>query len=339
MGIEPHDHRETRPGERTSVYVTHDDGQSGVTDAERAGDAARRYRLVVPVLDIDTDDYEADVERLLGTARAIAGEHDGTLVVTNVVVYPDQTPLERARADERTERARSEAERLAGLVGEDGSAVGNVRLAHSETTAVLGAIEDGDAVLLGVRGEATQRRRLLLGDTVEKVVARAECDVFVQRFGDEPSADELGTSERAIHRVLLAAGGGPHSGLAAETARAIARPTDARVDVVHGVPEDGSADDRATAILEAATHVLGDASGETELLRTDDPAGTIIERSAEYDLTVLGAPTEGLLKQFVFGSLPEQVRQGARNTVVMAKENTPDRTSLYYRWIGGDETE
>ena len=294
MGTEPPADRDTRPDDRASVYVAHDEG-SVTTDIERPTSEvtnAGRYRLVVPLLDVEGDD--TDVERLLATAATLAREHDGELIVTDVVVFPDQTPLEGARESDRTERARAEVEDLARVVERrTGVPVeGTVRLAHSETAAVLGAVEAGcDAVLLGVRNEPSQRRRLLLGDTVEKVVARADCDVFVERFETESSTGDPDSTESEIRRVLLAASGGPHSGLAAETARAIARSVGARVDVLHGVRNETSDEEHetATAVVEAAARVLDDVSGEREVIRTTDVETAIVERSADYDVTVLGA--------------------------------------------------
>ena len=54
----------------------------------------------------------------------------------------------------------------------------------------------------------------------------------------------------------------------------------------------------------------------------------IISESAEYDLTIIGATREGLLQQFVFGGIPEEVGRRAENTVIMAKRNLGISSSL-----------
>lgn len=56
------------------------------------------------------------------------------------------------------------------------------------------------------------------------------------------------------------------------------------------------------------------------------------ERTADHDLTVVGATREGLLQQFVFGAVPEAVGERAANTVIMTKR-PQGLTSWFRRWF------
>lgn len=316
------------------------------TESDATNTTESSYRILVPILDSDIERrMEGDVERLLQTARAIARNRDGEILIRNILHIPEQTPLSLVENDAVAEQARQEVDQFVTYTEQLGKHIpvsGGICITHDEVSAILDLTSHHDcsAVLLGVRDESSQRRRLLSGDTVEKLAARAEGNVFVQRFGRDSPQDSVGLPPEQPQRILLAAAEGPHSGLASEIAEALAAEADAQVDVVHGVAEDATDSERVDAenVVEAAAHALNIVDDvETTIVETDTIAEEIIKRSDEYDVTVIGAPTQGLLEQFVYGSDPEQVRSGADETVLMAKENTPARTSLYYRWLKGDD--
>jgi nucleotide-binding universal stress UspA family protein len=210
---------------------------------------------------------------------------------------------------------------------------------RDEAESILNAVENEncDGVVLATQAEHSQRRRLLSGDTVEKVLARTECDAFTEKRGERGDVGE----ETPIERILLATSGGPHARLAADTARALALAADAHVDVVHFLGENSRAESRedGEAILGAAQRILsGVENVEIELAEAPgDVAEAIVTRSNEYDKTVLGSPTSGLLRQFAFGTVPESVNRQSENGVVVAQQDTGG-ASMYDRWIVGDRT-
>lgn len=278
----------------------------------------------------------ADAEHRLRTAATIARERGGGLVVCAIAGFARQTPLDAVKSDEPTVvAARETAERLVEHAAGFGvPATGRVHLTHEESDSVLNAIEayDCDGVALTVQPGESQRRRLLTGDTVERVVARAECEVFVEK----QTADET-----PVGTILLAVSGGPHSGLAAGAAHALALDTGASIDAVHFRDTDASDEEREeeARILDAAERALaGVERVEVGFETADDVAEAIVRRSNDYDLTVLGSPTGGLLEQFVFGTVPDSVNRAATNAVLMAKDDTGSK-SIYERWVAGDRAE
>jgi nucleotide-binding universal stress UspA family protein len=68
------------------------------------------------------------------------------------------------------------------------------------------------------------------------------------------------------------------------------------------------------------------------VLEGEEVVDAIVEESSGYDLTIIGATREGLLQQFVFGVIPEQVGRRANSTVIMAKRNLAI-TSRVTRWF------
>ncbi|MFB6089789.1 MAG: amino acid permease [Halobellus sp.] len=285
--------------------------QETPTVIEQSAPDDREYQLLVPIADPD------HTEQLIRTARDIAADNDGEILVLSVVDLPEQTPLSagQAEADDRQEvleRARAVEE---GGGGRDVPVNGIVRIGHHVDEAILHTIaqHDSDAVLMGWRGRPARRRDIVLGSTVDTVVQEAACDVLVERIGNGGTPDS----------ILLPTAGGPHADYAAEVVRAIAHTTGASVTALRVVGPDADEQTRSNAMetLEETATALADVSCETQLAEGEDVAETIVDESSEYDLTVIGATREGLLQKFVFGAVPEQVGQNAPGTVIMAKRD------------------
>ncbi|MFB6352703.1 MAG: universal stress protein, partial [Halobacteriales archaeon] len=280
----------------------------------------RDYRLLVPVAN------PATVEQLMRTAIDLANERDGEIVVMTVVTVPQQTPLAEGRQFVDEERAVLDE---AMAIGEEAGVPvsGAIRIGHDVSRAVLNTIEaeSADAVLLGWRGRS-QRRDVVFGSNVDEVITKAPCDVLVERIGPRPDG---------VDRILLPTAGGPHAELSAEVARAIARANDATVSVVTVVEPDATARQRDASRdrLERVAGLVGDGVAvETDLIDADDVVDAIVDRSADADVTLVGATREGLFQQLLFGAIPEQVARRVDGTVIMAKRSR-GLASRLRRWF------
>lgn len=128
-----------------------------------------------------------------------------------------------------------------------------------------------------------------------------------------------------VPSILLAVAGGPHSGLAADVAGRVASDCGAWIDIVHVVDETAPANQqrRAEALVEATFQRIGRADTTTTwVLEAADVAEAIIEQSAYYGLTVVGAPTKGRLRQFIAGSTNRTIRNDARSVVLSVRSNS-----------------
>jgi len=168
---------------------------------------------------------------------------------------------------------------------------------------------DVDSLVVPSGSDAGRFRRGL----VDRLAVRADCDVLTVngRRGYE-----------AAPSILLAVADGPHSGLATDVAARIAADCDAWIDILHVVAEDAPARtrERAQARVEAAVERVGRPDSTTPwVLEADDIADTIAEQSAYYAVTVVGAPTAGRLRQFVFGSTNRAIRSDAQSVVLSAR--------------------
>ncbi len=289
-------------------------------------------RILVPILDTQTDDeQEYDIKRLLGTASSLARSRDGVVHLVNILLFPAQTPLDTvardSQIDKERKKARDDVTELLNWAEDNGFRdlmQGSVCLAHKEARTLHQLVDGGeyDAVFLGTRKQTSQRQRLLRGDTIERFLETATCDVYVERFGLEPYVEELGSSAEQAHRLLLAVADSVHSDLAVDLAHALATAAGARIDIVHCVSTDATKEEMEAAkrLIEDVETRLGDVpEASSSIVKTEHAPEEIIHRSNNYDVTILGATRETLLQQFISGSLPERVRLGAKSTVLMAK--------------------
>ncbi|EMA53322.1 MULTISPECIES: amino acid permease [Halococcus] len=302
----------------------------------------RDERIVVPIANPD------NVDQLLRTAADIAADRGAEVLAISVVTIPSQTPLSRgeeyiddereilrrvvsARADGGTPEADPAVEiDTEDNVGTDTENVhgtldvhdievpisATIRISHRVDTAILNTIEqyDADAVLMGWGARGSRRREIVFGSVVDTIATEADCDVLVERLGP----DATGT----VDSVLLPTAGGPHTELAAEICRAVCLATDARAEVLSVADGSGADESEARERVTETAERLREVGIDVETTVADgDVVERIVERSAEHDLTLVGSTREGVLQQFVFGAIPEEVAREADDTVLVAKRN------------------
>ena len=294
------------------------------TVIQRTSPKARDYQVLVPIANPE------HVEQLMRTARDVAADRDGEILVLSVVNLPDQTPLSsgEAAAREREEIIERAMDCTAGGGDADIPVNGIVRIGHHPEEAIVHTVtqHDSDAVLMGWGGRRRRRRDVILGSTVDTVANEADADILVERIGESTAVDS----------ILFPTAGGPHVEYAASIVRAIGRSTDASVTLQRVIaPDSGKTErERAETSLEETAAAFDDVDYTTRVVESEDITEAIVDASADHDLTVVGGTREGLLQQFVFGSIPDAVGREAEGTVIMAKKNLGIRSHLkrLLRW-------
>ena len=191
-----------------------------------------------------------------------------------------------------------------------------------ESSATLDPIVDRyDPSVLVVKRRTDQRLfEELFSDRAERLSTSA----------DVLTVDGRGETDR-IASVLIPIAGGDHSRLAVEAGVAVARANDAAVDLFHVVDgDDPAARDRGEAILAAAREAVSEEAVDVDtwLYEAPNAPDAITEQSQYYDLTVMGAPTDGPLERFVFGSTSKQVQREADSPVIVAHAGADRRESI-----------
>ena len=163
-----------------------------------------------------------------------------------------------------------------------GPAEGPLGITRELVGGILDCVRAADVDSLVVpSGSVAGRFRRGLTD---QLAARADCDVITvngrQGYEEVPS-------------ILLAVADGPHSTLATDVATRVAADCDAWIDILHVVGENATDRRRQRAedrVAEAARQIDRPESTTTWVLEAEDVAEAIVEQSAYYGLTVVGAP-------------------------------------------------
>jgi Universal stress protein family. len=334
------------------------------------------YTVVVPItatlLDTSTG---LNVNRLLQTAVALAADKEGRVLLLGIERITDEAALETVReyVDSGQQTAADAAAPIEGITDRRAKLAEMVAMAEelAPTVSISAAVrvltDVTDGILATVDGESETAVLLLRGagldegwlfnrSTIDTVVADADCDVFVENVGGQhgqqrlyiPAVDDhtvatLAAAEsKTIDSILLPVESGPHSALAAEAARAVARENDAAITILQVIPSDASAEERSEGqdLLKFADYVVGsDVQITTKLQEATEPIEAIIETANDHDLVTIGASEQGSrLTQLVYDSVHDTLSAESEATILMARDADRIMRSLYYRWKRGIES-
>ncbi|MFB6095152.1 MAG: universal stress protein [Halodesulfurarchaeum sp.] len=260
----------------------------------------------------------------------LAADAGADLFIGAPVTVPEQTPLEAQEPQFRGDRlAAKHALAAKTTCGEGVEEVNSlVRIGHHRDAIIADMVGSvGITTLIEEVVPESGIRSLFEGDFEERAVSDTCDTITVSRLGAVAATD-------AIDSILAPIAAGPHSGMAIDVAVALARQNDASVELMHVEDVAAAPEDRVgEQVLATGIQRARDAVGVSRtLLEGDSVAETIITYSADFDLTVIGAPREGLLKQFVRGTVPSAVSEGADSTVLTTYRAGVDASWLD-RWL------
>ncbi len=289
---------------------------------------AARHEILVPLANPLSAKGLLHLAVVLGRARETV-----TLVALSVAPVPLTTPLELAQEVlEKEEDGRKTLLREAAKYAhEQGVPIRTLlRAARSVSSGILGVAESRPGVgliLMGWRGQLSTHR--VAGSVVKDVVSGARCDVAVLR--------DRGIADRPIQRVLVPVGGGPHARLALRLAWDITHTEGGSLTALRLLPEEEEVDMAVEmeVLRQTVEDVLGDAVQKVtcNLKRAPSVAQGILREAeeGEYDLVIIGASEEWFLHTLLFGSIPDQVAEGAPCSVLMVRKYEPAAVSWLRR--------
>lgn len=150
----------------------------------------------------------------------------------------------------------------------------------------------------------------------DRLTASAPCDVV--SINGEGRYEDFAS-------ILVPTAGGPYAGIAVDVAVRIATEAGAYIDLLHVLPEEADEAEEEAAhdrLAEVSERIGRPETVNPWVLRSNYPADAIVEQSAYYGLTIIGAPTSGRLKRFFHGSTSREIRREADSLVVAVR--TPE---------------
>ncbi|MUV85791.1 universal stress protein [Natronomonas sp. CBA1123] len=259
------------------------------------------------------------VEQLVRTAGDLARARDGRIRLVSVVVKSHDSPFE-VFSDETIRREYSGdrqalLDRATAAAPSDVPVEAELVVAKSVAAGVLDAVAapSVEALFVGWHGPS-RRSEVVLGTSVDRLLRRAPCDVYVERIGR--TAD-------GVDRVLLPVAGGPHVRPAAMAAAAIAASNDATVTTVSVIPPGADREEPSRWLAEAVEAVSGSPGSEvaieTGVRESENVEDALVETAADYDIVVFGATRQSGLRKRLVGSVPRRVADRTDRTVLLAR--------------------
>ncbi|MGM0398427.1 MAG: universal stress protein [Halobacteriota archaeon] len=259
------------------------------------------------------------VQQLVRTAGDLALLGSGTVRIVTVAVKPPDSPFGVFTDETIVREFATESHELLEEVQAppEITVERDVIAARTAAKGLLEAVESVDpvALVIGWQGP-TSRSDAVLGTTLDTLVERAQCDLYVERVGREADG---------VDSILLPVAGGPHVAAAARIAAAIAVRNDARV-VVFTVADQAADGDQASRFVEEGKTAIEAASGatpsvESSVVRATDVSDAIVEESSGHDIVVMGATRKGSLRRKIAGSVPRTVVERIDGTVILARDS------------------
>ncbi|MBZ6493784.1 universal stress protein [Natrinema longum] len=259
------------------------------------------------------------VEQLVRTAGDLARVTDGRIQIVSVVSKPHNSPFslytDETILEEYAGTSRKILDKATRVAPDDVTVTSEPIVGRSIADGVLTAVGQTNARALVVGWQERKRRTdAVLGTTVDRLIQRAPCDLYVERIGQEANT---------VDSILLPVAGGPHVRPAASVAKAIAARNDA---TVHVFAVDASQTDPETAreYIARAELSLEEAPGphiqvESAIDDGDEIAEAIVEVAIDHDVIVFGATRQGVLHRRLVGSVPRTVVHRSDRTVILAR--------------------
>jgi uncharacterized hydrophobic protein (TIGR00271 family) len=265
-----------------------------------------KYRVLVPIAN------PATASTLLHLAGLLARQKEGEVLALQVVIVPDQVPLEEGRR--RAATSRLLLDQAIAQAKEESFAIQTMtRVAHGVAQGILDTAreEKVDLILMGWRGY-TRSFGASMGPVIDAVIRDAPCDVTVAK-GDEWTEAK---------RILLPTAGGPHAPIAAQLAVALSDTFCSEVTALYvqlGRATPQQMEMNRQRIAETLKGLEFNCEVEQKVIIAESVVEGIVREAEGYDLVLLGASETGLFDQFIFGTIPQQIAARVPKTAVIVR--------------------
>ncbi len=265
---------------------------------ERLKVDVERFSVLVPVANPDT------VDNLLQVARAILQTEQGEVILLHVITVPNQLPVSVGR--DFIMEARPILDETTRKAEEMGMAPNMlVRVGHRPADAIIDTVEEYGCnfVVMGWRGRSSDPRTVV-GSNIDRIVKDAHTNVVVVR----------GDVSLPARRILVPIEHPRHGHLMAGAAAPLAAADEAYIELMHVVDDQLTPQERAERASELREAISAlDAEpigGVTEgrrkqrfriRIEAGDVTETIIERSTDFDLLMMGASRESWIRRTIWG--------------------------------------
>ena len=278
-----------------------------LTEERSAPLLQRGDRILVPMANPQTCDA------LFAISRALMPPGGGEIVAVSIVLTDEaEQPRAALLHEGRTAEALSIIERASALAAASRVTLRPVvRAAKNLAEGIRHAAEEEHCNLIVMgwsRGDAASPSKVL-----EDVIARVRASLILLRLSsDEPPV-----------RIGVSLGGRANLPLMVRTANTLAEQNDGEVTYLNVMPaivENEHLRHARQIQIEALLRHTSLVPYRTELLRSDNPLGALVERSRDLDMLLVGTTQAGLYQRATVGSFSAMVAEQAHCSVVIVRQ-------------------
>jgi basic amino acid/polyamine antiporter, APA family len=197
-----------------------------------------------------------------------------------------------------------------------------IRYCRNIARGILSAVKEKKIHLLIMGWHGPSRSSVFrLGSTIDYIMERAHCNVLILK----------GCGYKAYQRILVPVAGGPNGAFAIETASILAERDKGSVTAFM-VNADKNSSIRDLPELNKNYRQINFKRIQTKHVDAPDVSQAILDETKEYDLVVIGATRDPLLRQVTKESISHTVAKKCRKPLIIAKAPTRIQ-SWISRWI------
>ena len=285
------------------AVTTHD--EIVVLEEEKAPQV-KKYRIMVPVAD------PQNALQLVGNTFKVSKAKDAQVQLLHIVPIPDQVPLSDA---EKYMMTGKEAITEVMLYLEPQFPIETtIRYCRNAARGIVMAARQKkvDMLIMGWPGHTSYRKNFIFGSTLDPVVDNAPCNVVIFK----------NCTNGLYKRILVPFAGGPNGAFAFEIASILADPEKGRI-IPLNVARPGAKTRDIDAFLDAAVKIknLNRKLFQPKYIISKNFIDAIVDEANEgnYDLVIVGASHEAMIKQLIKGSFPEEIARRCKKPFVMVK--------------------
>jgi len=284
------------------------------------------FHILVPVANTKT------VHQLQQLATGLAKSNDADITVLNVIQVPSQTPPSEGR--KYLGEARALLSKAIAAAEDQGIPVYSlVKLTHNIPKAIIETCEERkiSLMVLGWEGNQAVRNRVF-GTKLDEIILNTICDIALVCKAPAKDAN--------IKKVLIPVSNIKFAVLSLKIAEAMFPDNKVQLVLLHATPHDDISEEKekCAADLQKCSDEVTPDRFQIVIRKTYRASDVILEEAPNYDMIIMGAPEEGLLKRALFGDLPNRIAKELDIPIILTKKYHGHVKSWFQKFFGTRKT-
>jgi len=293
---------------RTNVRSVADlEKEARKVNKEEIGEPCEDYHTLVPVAE------PLDEKGLMDIGMSVSSFRKGNLTALNIIPIPDQVPISIAR-EKMAEKKYRANEQLKQMMQKQTSFDLPTEIkavfSHSIDRTIIAAakLKNSDLMVMGWHkgmksGKSRKGRGL-------KILKKSPCDIAVLKSRNDE-----------YDNILVPIGKSVHEKIGIEIAASLQENFGSEITLLSVKPSETPQSEIDNIYKYMQKHIdKNDIEAKKLILEGKDAAKTIVDKSEEFDLVILGSSRKWLVKNIVFGSIPDRVAEDAKCNILIVKK-------------------